>query len=78
MKRLIKASKKIKDMLMAGDNVIDVHGDDVYETIDELTGKFANCYLVTIYNKNGKEELFTGYINTNAIAAIFNGEQIED
>ena len=67
-------------MLADAHNSIDVHGDNVYETIDELTGKFANCYLVTIYKHidDGMEELFTGYVNTDAVAAVFNGELIED
>lgn len=48
-------------------------------TIDEVSGKWANCYKVELadFTKN-KKPFWTGYVECNLIADIMNGELNED
>lgn len=65
------------EKLNSGTNTIEVLDDDeVSETIDELTGLFSNCYHVRIHriDENEDEILWEGYVDTNVIAGIVNGE----
>ncbi len=68
---------QLLSMLNDGRNTIEVLEDcEEYDTIDEVTGLFNNCYRVDINRFEGQkhENLWTGYVATYIVADIVNGE----
>ena len=72
-----KLDRELFDIL--NKNTINILDDEevTYGCIDEVTREFCNsCYHVEAIDGNDKV-IWTGYVDTNIIADLFNGEQIE-
>jgi methyl coenzyme M reductase subunit D len=67
--------EQLMSMLNDGNTIIEVLDDDeVHETIDEVTDKFARCYHIKLHD-NG-EIVYEGYVSTQIIAALENADYI--
>lgn len=68
---------QLMSLLDDASNTIEIlDGNEVSETVDELTGLFAQCYHVKIhYIHNGHDsELWDGFVSVDVITDIFNAE----